>query len=240
MMNTHLPASLLRKLAPRPVTLGAGSLGLGAAVLATSLLTAAPASAVEKAEVHTGASVGGLIGIGENEYLFNTGVRFGWTLPAHVYLGGMFMLHVGTGPYYYGYYGNGPGVACYNAGPYSGACGGANTLGFTTGFEGGYEFAAGPVVVRPYGGIGFANITYNYGGAVIGTGCPATPGNPNGYCYSSNYTTSSIAVWGGGTAMYDFRGGPWFVMGDLRIGIAPAFWTNQVMAAFTVGGGYEF
>jgi hypothetical protein len=232
MVNSYSSApipTLVRKLGP---------LALGAGMVLAATLTASRAGAVEKAEVHTGASVGALIGVGENEYLFNTGVRFGWTLPAHVYLGGMFMLHVGTGPYYGGYYG--PGVTgCYNAGPYGG-CGGGNTLGFTTGFEGGYEFAAGPVVVRPYGGIGFANITYNYGGAIVSAGCPATPGNPNGYCYGGSITTSSAAVWGGGTAMYDFRGGPWFVMGDLRIGIAPALFTNQVMAAFTVGGGYEF
>jgi hypothetical protein len=222
--------TLVRKLGP---------LALGAGMLLAGTLTASRAGAVEKAEVHSGASVGALIGVGENEYLFNTGVRFGWTLPAHVYLGGTFMLHVGTGPYYGYYGGNGVVAACYNT-PYGG-CGG-NTLGFTTGFEGGYEFPAGPVVVRPYGGIGFANITYNYGNGVVATGgCPATPQNPQGICYGNfSYTTSSIAVWGGGTAMYDFRGGPWFVMGDLRVGIAPAMWTNQVMAAFTVGGGYEF
>jgi hypothetical protein len=218
----------LRMLAPVTVVFG--------------LLLAAPsARAIEPAEVHTGASVEGMLGVGENEYLFNFGVRFGWTLPAHVYIGGMLMGHAGNGPYY-GYYGA-AGVyygSCYTGPGYYGGCG-AGTLGFTTGVEGGYDFAAGPVVVRPYAGFGFANVTYNYGTIPATIGCPITPGNPQGYCYVNySYTTSSFALWGGGSAIYDFKGGPWFVKAGFQIGLAPAFWTNQFMGALLAGGGFEF
>ena len=216
--------------------LAVGPLAVGAAVM----LAAPSAGAIEPAEVHTGASVEGLLGVGENEFLFNFGVRFGWTLPNHVYIGGMLLGHAGNGPYY-GYYGEGVAYTTCYAGPgYYGSCG-AGTLGFTTGVEGGYDFAAGPVVVRPYGGFGFADVTYNYGTIPTNIGCPASPGNPQGYCYANySYTTSSFALWGGGSAIYDFKGGPWFVKGGFQVGIAPAFWTNQFMAALLVGGGFEF
>jgi hypothetical protein len=211
----------------------------GAVVFGVMLIAPKARAAVPTAEVHVGPSVEGLVGVGENEYLFNFGVRFGWTLSNHVYIGAMLIGSAGNGPYA-GYYG-GAGVAtCYNGPGYYGGCQ-AGTLGFTTGVEGGYDFAAGPVVVRPFAGLGFANVTYNYGTIPAATGCVATPANPTGYCYTSySYTTSSFALWGGGSAIYDFNGRPWFVKGDVQVGIAPAFWTNQVMAGVLVGGGYQF
>ncbi len=207
---------------------------------ATSLLTASSALAYEPAQVHEGASIGALVGFGENSFLFDTGIRGGYTLPAHVYLGGTFLLNVGTSGYC-GFYGAGATYYCY----------GANTVGFTTGFEGGYDFAAGPLVVRAYGGLGvaFESISYNNYGACAGGVCGGTGVGPvctqfapNGACIGyGNPNTSSVALWGGGTAIYDFKShGPWFVMGDVRIGDAPFLLANQFMGMFTVGGGYEF
>jgi hypothetical protein len=206
------------------------ALTLGACAGATTLLATSSAQAYEPAQVHEGASVGALIGFGENEFLFTTGLRGGYTLPgSHVYLGGTFLFNAGSSSYC-GYYGAVTTYYCY----------GGNSVGFLTGFEAGYEFAAGPILVRPYGGVGVAFDSYSFGGygcnEVTGVGCGVGPGY---YAPSSN--TSSVALWGGGTAMYDFKNhGPWFVMGDMRIGDAPFLFDDQFLFMFLVGGGYEF
>jgi hypothetical protein len=212
-------------------TLTALAIG-GATLFATS-----SSLAVEPAELKSGPSIGGLIGFGSSAYGFDLGVRAGYTLPNNVYLGGTFIFNTGF---------NGWGA------------------GFTTGFEGGYQFAAGPVVVRPYGGLGFADEQYSYGfcgggggsnsalqeclsacaqgaGAAIGacdSGCESTYGGGGGGGACGN--TTSFAFWVGGTAMYDFKGGPWFVSADIRLGDAPAFYAGNVIFAFLPGGGYEF
>ncbi len=197
------------------------SCALGAA----TFFSTSSAHAYEPGQVHEGASIGALIGFGENEFLFNTGIRGGYTLPAHVYLGGTFLFNAGTA----GYYGCGYGYGC-NTG----------TVGFTTGFEAGYEFPAGPLTVRPYGGIGGVLESYSggaYGQTVCINGVCTTAG---GNAYGS-FTTTSVALWAGGTAIYDFKNhGPWFVMGDVRVGDAPFLVSYQVMGWFMVGGGYEF
>jgi hypothetical protein len=199
-------------------TLAACALG------ATASLSASSALAVEPAQLHEGASVAGLVGFGANSYGFSTGVRGGYTLPNHVYLGGTFLLNVGLGGW---------------------------GAGFTTGFEGGYEFAAGPIVVRPYGGVGFADENYGgYGNTYNATLCAEFGGT---YCNNTNGyggTTTSIAFWAGGTAIYDFKGGPWFVAGDLRFGdapfLAPTYYGTgygnggNVIFALMASGGYEF
>ena len=181
---------------------------------ATTLFSASSALAVEPAQVHEGASVAGLIGFGANAYGFDLGVRGGYTLPNHVYLGGTFVFNTG--------------FAGWGA-------------GFTTGFEGGYEFAAGPVTVRPYGGIGFADEQYNgyYNNTYNVTLCAEFGGI---YCNNTGAggTSTSFAFWVGGTAFYDFKGGPWFVAGDIRIGDAPGLFYQQFIFAFLPGGGYEF
>ena len=204
------------------------AIALGAA----TVFSASSALAYEPAQVHTGFSVGALIGFGENTFLFDTGVRAGYTLPAHVYLGGTFLLNVGNGGYDNCYYGV-DGYVC------TGFAG--NSVGFTTGFEGGYEFVAGPITVRPYGGLGVALETFSFNNGYpyngINVGCaPQTPE----YCQTPSVTTSSFAFWFGGTAIYDFKHGPWFVMGDARVGDAPFLIANQFIGIFTVGGGYEF
>ena len=183
---------------------------------ATTLLSASSASAVEPAQLHEGASIAGLIGFGANAYGFDIGARGGYTLSNHVYLGGTFLFNTG--------------FAGWGA-------------GFTTGFEAGYEFAAGPVVVRPYGGIGFALEQYSgyyYGGAYNPNLCAIYGGVYCAYGAGGSTTTTSAAFWVGGTAIYDFKGGPWFVAGDIRMGDAPALLTNQFIFAFLPGGGYEF
>jgi hypothetical protein len=187
---------------------------------ATTLFSASSALAVEPAQLHEGASIAGLVGFGANAYGFDLGVRGGYTLPNHVYLGGTFIFNTGLGGW---------------------------GAGFTTGFEGGYEFAAGPVVVRPYGGLGFVDENYNgyygYAGNTYNAQLCAEGIDNAVYCNNGNgfgSTTTSFAFWVGGTAIYDFKGGPWFVAADIRMGDAPALFYQQFVFAFMPGGGYEF
>jgi hypothetical protein len=181
----------------------------------TTLLCTSPAHAVEPAELKQDFSVAGLVGFGlDGYYGLALGVRGGYTLPNNIYLGGTFIFNTGLGGW---------------------------GAGFITGFEGGYQFAAGPVVVRPYGGIGVALQQYPYG---FGYGnqynaeqCALYGGV---YCQYGGGTTTSLAFWFGGTAIYDFKGGPWFVAADIRFGDAPALLGDQIIFVFMPGGGYEF
>jgi hypothetical protein len=178
-----------------------------------AFLCTSSALAVEPAELKDGFSVAGLVGFGDGPYGFDLGVRGGYTLPNNIYLGATFIFNTGFGGW---------------------------GAGFVTGFEGGYQFAAGPVVVRPYGGIGFADEQYSYGYGYNYNAyeCQQT-GNPY-YCDNGGGTLS-LAFWVGGTAMYDFKGGPWFVAADIRVGDAPALaYGGGFIFAFMPGGGYEF
>jgi hypothetical protein len=197
-----------------------------AALAATgaTLLFTSSALAVEPAELKQGFSVAGLIGFGAGYEGFDLGVRGGYTLPNNIYLGGTILLNVGFGGW---------------------------GAGFTTGFEGGYQFAAGPVVVRPYGGIGVVLEQYNYGNGA-NQACAADPSacaiecqaNPGLAICNGAYgggSTSSFAFWVGGTAIYDFKGGPWFVAADIRTGDAPLLYgSGGFIFAFLPSGGYEF
>jgi hypothetical protein len=103
-----------------------------------------------------GWSVAGLLGFGFSSYAgFGFGVRGGYTLPSHVYLGGTFVDYLG-----FGGYGN----------------------SFLTGFEAGYNIKAGPVVVRPYGALGLVDITISnyYSGVNTNAICGV-----NGYACNS-------------------------------------------------------
>ncbi len=57
---------------------------------------------------------------------------------------------------------------------------------------------------------------------------------------SPNATTTSLALWVGGTVLYAFNGGPWFVSGDVRLGDAPGLVYQQLVFAVMAGGGYQF
>jgi hypothetical protein len=76
-------------------------------------------------------SAGLLLGYGfDGAEHFGLGVRGGYTLPMHVYLGATFVYHFGS------------------------SSSGVSTSLLYPGLEGGYEISAGPVVVRPYAGFG--------------------------------------------------------------------------------------
>ena len=61
------------------------------------------------------------------------GARGGFTLPFNFYVGGTFLYHVGT------------------------SANGTSSNVWYLGGEGGYDIATGPITVRPYVGVGYAN-----------------------------------------------------------------------------------
>ena len=189
---------------------------------AFSMLVASSASAVEPAESYPGWSVAGLIGFGFEGYnSFGIGGRFGYTLPNHVYLGGTFIDYPGVA----NYYGN----------------------AFSTGLEGGYEIEAGPLLVRPYGGIGLVDVSYAYG-YYSGTGVCYYPNGQPYTCgaYVNGPSSSAVffAFWAGGTALFPLgEGKHWIVGGDLRLMITGinAAYGNQAFGINLMGtGGYRF
>ena len=177
-------------------------------VLAASSASAQSAAS-EKAQAFedaSGWSIAGLLGFGSGGYNeFGLGARFGYTLPSHVYLGGSFIDYPGLANYY------------------------GNT--FVTGFEGGYNIKAGPLVVRPYGGIGLLDISY---------AIPAVCGN--GFACTSTASATFFAFWAGGTALFPVSEN-WFVGGDLRFLITGVN-ADYGGSSFSVGlmgtGGYQF
>src|SRR3954467_2906350 len=121
----------------------------GAASALLLLLHTTPASAA-------GPSAALLLGEGfKDGYNFGIGARAGFTLPMNLYVGGTFVYHLGKSE-------NTPiGESKLNL--------------FYVGPEGGYELSAGPLTVRPYLGIGYANVMATIPGYCTGSVCgPAT------------------------------------------------------------------
>jgi hypothetical protein len=150
------------------------ALALGAA----ATLFAAPALA-DDAKVQPGASAGLLLGYGtEDLFKLGVGVRAGYTLPqTPVYIGGTFIYHFGTSE---------------DLGP----AGSATVNVIMLGAEGGYDLAAGPVIVRPYLGIG------------MGFAKAAVPGG--------SVSDNKVYFSPGGTVLYALNQ-QWSVGGDARI-----------------------
>ena len=76
---------------------------------------------------------------------------------------------------------------------------------FYLGPEGGYDFLVGPVVVRPYAGLGIAWLTASVSGAGVNT----------------SVTDSKFVIWPGGMVLYDVPDSSFFVGGDLRLLTVP-------------------
>ena len=192
------------------------ALALGASTVLAASSASAQSAAQEKARAFAdtpGWSIAGLLGLGFSSYAgFGIGARGGYTLPSGVYLGGTFIDFPGSW---------------------------GNT--FLTGFEGGYNIPAGPIVVRPYGGLGLIDITYPYSAVV-----PIIGGNglPTGQYTTTNANTSAtfFSLWFGGTVEYPITEN-WFVGGDLRFLIIPSVNTyagSGFTGALMGTGGYQF
>jgi hypothetical protein len=110
---------------------------------------------------HASAAV--LLGDGfKDGYGLGLGVRGGYTLPMNVYVGGTFIYHLGK----------------TTSTPFGDEK--ANIYYF--GVEGGYDLAAGPVVVRPYLGLGGVTAAVSLGGA--------------------SDSESKLALWPGATVLF--------------------------------------
>jgi hypothetical protein len=165
-----------------------------------------------------GPSVAGLLGLGTDSLNFGLGVRGGYTwgpgssLPQNLYIGGTFLYHFGTSS-----------DATINGTTYS-----SSVHFFYIGPEGGYDIPAGPVVVRPYGGIGILSATASNNAPSATVGGVTVGG-------SSSTSTTHVAFWPGCTVLYPLTEN-WAIGGDGRFVIVSDY--NSFSAFFT--GQYKF
>jgi len=141
---------------------------------------------------------------------FNVGIgaRGGVTLPMNVYVGGTLVYHLGKSQ--------------------STPFGDASVKVLYLGAEGGYEVNAGPLIVRPFLGLGYASASVSipnpFGGGSISS------------------STGKLALWPGAVALFPV--GKAFVGADLRYIIIPDSDNGQgdSLAAFSafVTGGMNF
>jgi hypothetical protein len=132
------------------------------------------------------------------------GVRGGYTLPMNLYLGGTFVYHLGKTE--------------------STAFGDVTARLYYFGVEGGYDIAAGPVIVRPYAGLGDATVTGTVPG--IPAAPPFFPGSP-----SQTVSSSKFAFWPGAAVLYPL--GSAFVGGDARFLVVS---DSNAFSLFATGG----
>jgi hypothetical protein len=145
----------------------------------------------------TGWSAAAMLGFAFNDIGFGIGARGGYTLDNHVYLGGTLLYHFGQN----------------------------DVSAFLIGAEGGYDFTAGPVVIRPYLGLGVSVVSVN-------VPTYALPGG--GTAGGGSASSSNVALWPGCTVLYPIPGNErWFVGGDARILIINDF---NTFALFALGG----
>jgi hypothetical protein len=101
-----------------------------------------------------GWSISAMLGFGFNDvYDFGIGVRAGYTLPQHIYIGGEF-------GYFFGDTIGNASVATFNLGP---------EIGYDIGL------AAAPVLIRPYVGLGYDSVSVSCGVVDCGGANFATP-----------------------------------------------------------------
>jgi len=178
------------------------AIALGAAA-AVMLLGAAPAHA-EESPTAGHASVGGLVGYGFKDGMnLGLGVRGGYTLPMNVYLGGTFVYHLGKTE--------------------SEAGAEASLRSYYLGFEGGYDIAAGPLVIRPYLGLGAHTVTSSVSGNLGGVQIP-----------EMSSSDTKFALWPGATILYPL--GAAFIGADARFVIRDELNTFSLFAT----GGVQF
>jgi hypothetical protein len=147
---------------------------LGAAALATFVAPAAFAGELSDGKGGYG-SVAALLGAGTADYAtFGLGARGGYTLPnMPIYVGGTILYHFGSN---------------YQS-------------SLVLGVEGGYDITVGPVIIRPYLGLG--DLIRYYDISQFGISVSGSDGH--------------FAFWPGGTVLYPIKN--FFVGGDMRLQI---------------------
>ncbi len=172
--------------------------GEDAGATASAAVAASEPGAAEADGAHPW-SVGALVGWGFNGGAkLGLGARAGYTLPMHVYLGATFIYHLGESEY----------------------GGKANFL--YPGVEGGYELSLGPLLVRPYLGLG-PLILHETLPSVTVAGVTNAQGSSS---------TTYFAVWPGVTGLYPVSPHV-FIGADVRYVILSDF---SHVAAFITGG----
>ena len=126
------------------------------------------------------------------------GARGGYTLPMNVYLGGTFVYHLGKSE----------GDATANI--------------YYLGVEGGYDIAAGPVIVRPYLGLGPAIVHVSLPTVCIGAGFG---------CVGGSASDTRFGFWPGVTVLYPIDN--FFVGGDARFLVVS---DSSAFSLFATGG----
>jgi len=166
-----------------------------------TLLAVSPARAAESPTAGKG-SVAALFGYGFKDGLnLGIGVRGGYTLPANIYLGGTFVYHLGKSE--------------------STGFGDVKVNVYYFGFEGGYDIAAGPVVIRPYLGLGAATAKGSTPSVdFMGTTIPG-----------ADYSDTKLGVWPGATLLYPL--GSAFIGADARFLVVSDF---NAFSMFATGG----
>jgi hypothetical protein len=176
-------------------TIAAGIVTIG------TLLAVSPARA-EQAPTAGKVSIGALVGYGFKDGVnLGLGVRGGYTLPMNLYLGGTFVYHLGKSQNV------GYGDSTMNV--------------YYFGVEGGYDIAAGPVVIRPYLGLGAvtAKVTMP-SGTFLGVPVPG-----------GSVSDTKLGVWPGATLLYPL--GSAFIGADARYLIRSEF---NAFSIFATGG----
>lgn len=161
-------------------------------------LFAAGAAHAEDSPSAGHASAAFLLGDGFKDGIgLGLGARGGYTLPMNLYLGGTFIYHLGKSD------------------------GGVSEHFYYFGVEGGYDLAAGPVIVRPYLGLGDATETGTLDFTALGGG-------------KTTVSSSNFAAWPGATVLYPL--GNVLLGGDARFLIVS---NDNVFSLFATAG-YQF
>ncbi len=152
-----------------------------------------------------GPSAALLVGDGfKDGYNLGLGVRGGYTLPMNVYLGGTFVYHLGKSE---------PTQS-----------GDAKLSLFYLGAEGGYEINAGPLIVRPFLGLGYANVMATVPGYCVGSVCAAP----------TSLSDGRVGIWPGATALFPV--GNLFFGADLRYVVLVNTEDSNAISFFVTGG----
>jgi hypothetical protein len=148
----------------------------------------APAEAGDETETPKPISVAPVLGYATTNLNLGVGVRGGYTLSNRVYIGGTFVFHLGSSD--------------ESESPAGKLESSARFL--YTGAEGGYDIPVGPVVIRPYGGLGMlvALVSLSAGGE------------------SKSDSSTSFALWPGCTVTYAIPRSSFYVGGDTKVVIA--------------------
>jgi len=172
-------------------------IGAIGAALATFVAPAAFAGELSEGKGGYG-SAGALIGVGTADYsIFGLGLRGGYTLPnTPVYLGGSLLYHFGSN----------------------------NLSSLVLGFEGGYDLSVGPVIIRPYLGLGDVIIYADFPTTTI----------PGLGTVGGSTSEGSFALWPGGSVLYPINN--FFVGGDMRLQVITRDTGNLSAVSFGIFG----